>query len=166
METAKIAEPISGDKLYQQRARKAFPVLVRQALSGTAITYEDLAEELEMPNPRNLNYVLGSIGNAINNLKEEWEEDIPPIQCLVINKNNGLPGEGISWFISDKNTYRKLPKKQKQQAVNAEHIKIFAYKYWLDVLNELNLQPIQSKYKSLIKKLLHVVEVKAYTIKN
>ncbi len=126
METAKIAEPISGDKLYQQRARKAFPVLVRQALAGTAITYEDLAEELEMPNPRNLNYVLGSIGNAINNLKEEWEEDIPPIQCLVINKNNGLPGEGISWFISDKNTYKKLPKKQKQQVVNAEHIKIFA----------------------------------------
>jgi hypothetical protein len=66
--TAQIAEPIAGDKLYQHRARLALPLLVRQAEAGKPIIYSDLAEELGMPNPRNLNYPLGSIGSTIENL--------------------------------------------------------------------------------------------------
>jgi len=62
MSTAKISAPISGEKLYQERARAALPLLVRQAQAGAPIFYSDLADELGMPNPRNLNYVLGSIG--------------------------------------------------------------------------------------------------------
>ena len=61
METAKIAEPLIGDKPYQQQARKALPILVRQASVRKSIFYSDLADELKMPNARNLNYVLGSI---------------------------------------------------------------------------------------------------------
>ncbi len=65
MSTAKISEPISGDKAYQVHARAAFPLLVRQAQAGVPVFYSDLAEELGMPNPRNLNYVLGSIGQSL-----------------------------------------------------------------------------------------------------
>ena len=78
METAQIAEPLTGNKLYQQRARKALPLLIRQAQAEEPITYENLAFELEMSNPRNLNYVLGSIGKALKNLSESWGESVPP----------------------------------------------------------------------------------------
>ena len=115
MEPAKIAEPISGDKLYQQRARAALPILVRQAQAGTPIFYSELALELGMPNPRNLNYVLGSIGQTLKALSAGGGTEVPPIQCLVINKNTGLPGEGIGWFITDKEDFRKLPKKQQDK---------------------------------------------------
>ena len=37
---------IMGDKLYQVRARKALPILVRQAKAQQTITYTDLAIEL------------------------------------------------------------------------------------------------------------------------
>ncbi|RZB38250.1 MAG: hypothetical protein SRB2_00596 [Desulfobacteraceae bacterium Eth-SRB2] len=56
MDTAKISAPISGNKLYQIRARKVLPILVRQAEAGTTIYYSTLAEEIGIPNPRNLNY--------------------------------------------------------------------------------------------------------------
>src|SRR4029453_13966099 len=105
METAKIAEPISGNKLYQQRARAALPILVRQAQVGTPILYSELASELGMPNPRNLTYALGSFGQAVKRLAKEWGKEIPLIQCLVINKNTGLPGEGLGWFITDKEDF-------------------------------------------------------------
>jgi len=62
METAKIAGPISGKRLYQERARAALPLLVRQGHAESPIYYSELAVELGMPNPRNLNFVLGSIG--------------------------------------------------------------------------------------------------------
>jgi hypothetical protein len=125
-DTAEIAEPLSGDKLYQQRARSALPLLVRQATASTPIIYEDLAHELEMPNPRNLNYVLGSIGQTLLNLSKHWGIEVPPIQCLVVNKNTRLPGEGIGWFITDLSHYKKLSNKQRRQVVDAELQKIYA----------------------------------------
>ncbi|NOY73142.1 MAG: hypothetical protein GXP14_12360 [Gammaproteobacteria bacterium] len=151
-DTAEIAEPLSGDKLYQQRARKALPLLVRQARASTPITYEDLAHELNMPNPRNLNYVLGSIGQTLLNLSKHWNINIPPIQCLVVNKNTRLPGEGVGWFITDLSHYKKLSNKQRRQLVNAELQKIYAFDKWSDVLNTLGLNTDQSDFKKLNKK--------------
>lgn len=99
MATAKISSPISGDKLYQERARAALPILARQAKAGSTLFYSDLAQELGMPNPRNLNYVLGSIGQTLEHLSKQWKKKIPPIQALVVNKSTGLPGEGVGWFL-------------------------------------------------------------------
>lgn len=140
METAKIAEPIWGDKLYQQRAREAFPILVRQSIAGQPIFYSDLADELQMPNPRNLNYVLGSIGQTLQNLSLEWQEKIPPINCIVINKSTGLPGEGVGWFIDDKNKFETLPRKNQRAIVDVELQNIYAYRRWLEILHLLGLE--------------------------
>ena len=62
-ETAKKASHMQGDKPYQKYACAALPLLVRQAKARKPITYGSLAKELGMPNPRHLNYPLGSIGN-------------------------------------------------------------------------------------------------------
>ena len=150
METAKVAESISGDKLYQVRARKALPLLVRQARAGTPIYYSDLAHELGMPSPRNLNYVLGSVGTAIERLSKKWKEKVPPVQCLVVNKANGLPGEGIGWFITKKEDFRKLPRRQQRALVEAELQKVFTYPRWNDVLHELKLHPVPFDFSALI----------------
>lgn len=83
-ETARKAKPFDGDKLYQQRARAALPLLVRQAKVQQTIYYANLAEELRIPNPRNLNFVLGSVGRSLVRLGQERGWDIPPIQCLVV----------------------------------------------------------------------------------
>lgn len=65
METAQLSDTFWGDKLYQQRAREALPLLVRQAVVGETIFYSQLASEMNMPNARNLNFVLGCIGNTL-----------------------------------------------------------------------------------------------------
>ena len=76
------AKYISGDKLYQERARKALPLLVgrallvRQARAPRTIFYSELAPELGMKFPLNLNRVLGYIGEALTLLSEEWGEQI------------------------------------------------------------------------------------------
>ena len=80
-----------GTKLYQKRARQALPLLVAQAKAENTITYGLLAREMEMPNPRNLNSVLGAIGDELKNLGRIWKEKIPPINCLVVNKQNRTP---------------------------------------------------------------------------
>ena len=147
--TATIAEPISGEKLYQVRARAALPLLVRQAEAGRTIFYSDLAEELGMPNPRNLNYVLGSIGQTLENLSHEWGESIPPLQCLVINRASGLPGEGIAWFLSKTENFSNLSKAKQREVVHTETGRIRAYQWWLDVLEAVGLDPVRVSFEKM-----------------
>ncbi|MDD5450472.1 MAG: hypothetical protein PHT49_01050 [Desulfovibrionales bacterium] len=151
METAERVLTIFGDKLYQRRGREALPLLVRQAETHTPIYYSDLAKELGMSNPKNLNYVLGSIGHTLLSLPKELGE-IPPIQCLVVNKNTGLPGEGIGWFIAEKEDFRRLPLKQKRAIVDAQLQRIFAYPRWRDILAELELHPVSTDYSPTLAK--------------
>jgi len=140
METAKVAAPMAGNKLYQRRARAALPILVRQAHVGTPMFYSDLAAELGMRNPRNLNYVLGSIGRTMKNLSKAWKQEVPAIQCLVINKGTRLPGNGVGWFITDRRDFGRLSRHQQRQIVNAQLQKIFTFPDWEKVLGTLGLK--------------------------
>ena len=93
MKTSPDDSPIYGDRLFQIRARSALPLLVRQARAANTISYSDLASELQIPNPRNLNNVLGCIGHSLSRLSNRWKEKIPMIQFVVVNKNTKLPGK-------------------------------------------------------------------------
>lgn len=130
----------SGEKLYQKRARKAFPILVRQAIAQQPIFYSDLAQELNMPNPRNLNYVVGCIGEAMEELSIEWKIDIPQINFLVVNKQSFLPGNGIGIFLHDTEDYSKLSKSQKRKIVDKKSMAIYLFSRWIDVLDYFELE--------------------------
>lgn len=137
---------LAGDKLFQERARAALPILIRQASQSATVYYSDLAPELGMSNERNLNYVLGYVGNAMESLSKDWKETIPPIQCLVINKRDRMPGRGIGWFITKKEDFRKLPRKEQRRLVNLELEKVFAYRRWPAVLKAFGLAPAKADY--------------------
>lgn len=155
--TAQVVESIAGDKPYQVRAREALPILVRQAFSNKTIYYSDLAQELNMPNPRNLNYVLGSIGQTLQNLSIHWDETIPPIQCLVINKADNLPGEGVGWFLNQEQrnpnfSYAGLSKQQKRIYLESRLSEIYLYPKWNKILESLDLKPLTVDFSQLLIK--------------
>lgn len=139
-ETAETAQNMFGEATYQRRAREAMPLLVRQALSQTPIYYSDLAAELGMPNPRNLNFVLGSVGRTMTELSAELKHEVPPIQALVRNRATDMPGEGVGQFLNP-GTFRALTSRQKQLVVDAALLKIYTYPDWLFVLKKLSLAP-------------------------
>lgn len=143
VETASQCDNMFGNKLYQIRAQSALPILIRQAASRKPIYYEGLAAELAMPNPRNLNYVLGSVGTTLNELSREpgWRE-IPHIQSLVINQHRRLPGHGFEGFLAEKVTeYRNLSVAEKRAYLDAYWHEIYAYPYWAEVLEACKLSP-------------------------
>ena len=138
-----IQQFISGKKLDQGRARQALPILIRQAKAGPKpVTYSELAAELGMPNPRNLNYVLGAIGKVLEALNEEKGWKIPPIQGLILQQATGLPGDGFSCYIHEKNEYTKAKKPEKQRIFEAYLLEIKAFNRWDEVLMELELVPV------------------------
>lgn len=148
---------LSGNKYYQKCAREALPILVRQAKAEQLMYYSSLAAELGMLNPRNLNYVLGTIGNALVGLSRKWKKKIPPIQCLVVNKQTGIPGAGIAWFVDDINQFKRSSTKQKRLIIQRMLTKVFSFDEWDDVLQYfalsssknpvIKLKPVKSVHK-------------------
>ena len=156
-EIAQIADSrlLNGEKLYLKRARITLPYLVRQAKAKKTIYYSDLANEIGIPNPRNLNYILGAIGKALIELGHANNVDIPPIQCLVINKNTELPGEGIGWFLNKEDfnkDFHKLTKSEKKEAVNMQLVRVFTFQKWDWVLKEFGLTSLKIDSKEQLEK--------------
>ena len=140
--TASTAKPIDQEGLlYQRRALLALPILVRQAEAGRTIHYGQLARELEMPNPQNLNYVLGSIGISLQNLGQLWGQEIPAIQALVTNKARGLPGPGFTKFLDDPGAFRQATNAQRRIIHQRTTDKVHLYQRWGDVLAHFKAQP-------------------------
>jgi len=140
---------LSGNKLYQRRARAALPILVRQAKAWQTTTYGALADEISMSNPRNLNYVLGAIGNSMLDLGATWGRRVPPIEALVVNQATRLPGEGVSWFTPDPALFKAATRQQKKLIVDAMLSEVFAFRDWEKVLGALKLQQLPPVSNSL-----------------
>jgi hypothetical protein len=140
----------NDEKLYVKRAKAAFPILVRQARAEKPIYYSDLAREIGMPNARNLNFVLGAIGNSIKELEKKSNRKIPLINFLVINKSEEMPGSGVEDFIEYK-YFESLNKNQKRKVVDKILSDIYLYKDWYWVLSELNLKPLETNFDQKLK---------------
>ena len=150
-QTGELAKPFTaGDELYQQRAREAFPILVRQAIARKPIFYADLAAELGMPNARNLNYVLGSVGQALIEKAQLTGETIPPITCLVLNQKTKLPSNGVAWFMPE-HSFTKLSASEKRSVVDAQFQNIYAYRKWETLLQEFGLPLAERNFKQHVK---------------
>lgn len=139
MATAKIALPLPGTAPYQQRAATVLPILVQKATRRQTIEYGELASAAGIPNPRNLNYPLGCIGQTLLQLSDAWGTLIPPIQCLVVNKSQGRPSEGISDFLSADRDFTALPDDEKLAVIQKAQESVFSFKRWRAVLAALNL---------------------------
>jgi len=134
-DAANRAKPIDPDGgLYQRRALMALPILVRQAWAAQTIYYGDTAAELGMANPRNLDFVLGSVGKSIQELSREWNEKIPPLQAIVINKGTELPGEGFADFAPEPSEFRKAPVQIRRRILRPLLSSVYSYPRWADVL--------------------------------
>ncbi len=163
---------LEGNKLYQKRARVALPILVRQAKAGQTIYYGDLAKEIGMPQAKNLNYPLGSIGKSLKELNDKWKGDIPQIQWIVVNQSTGLPGDGIEELIpntkkrkeeftpdTEKRKFSKLSTEEKNRIVKSKLTEIYSYGKWDLVLKELGLQPYTTD-RAIIKKIKKLASTK------
>lgn len=133
---------LNGTKLFQQRAVRALPILVRQAKAEEPISYSNLAAELEMPNPRNLNVVLGAVAGALRNVSRIWKKPIPPLNFLVVNQHTGIPGESVVGLSSSEaKAFRTGSRAHKRRIVVMMLHEVYSFPDWDTVLMHFGLQP-------------------------
>ncbi len=73
--------------LHRNRARKAWPILVRAAATGTPLSYGDLSSRIGV-HWRAASWFLGVIQRYCET------SGLPRLQALAVNKRTGIPGGG------------------------------------------------------------------------
>jgi len=115
----------------------------------TTMTYQDLAGRIGRldrhgrPHAHGMGHVLGEMGHMLLDLDLAWNESVPHIQSLVVNKTGplrGLPDEGIREFWPE---YPSLSFAEKSAKTRVEHSRILAFgSRWNEVLEKLGLEPV------------------------
>ncbi len=149
-----LPESLQANTWTSATALAALPLLIWCAKNGKTITYGKLDQEIVS---RGIGHhvmapkyggVAGAIGRALIDTEIEWGETIPPLNALVVNARNGLPGDGVNYFLqqyydSDKKI-DNMPEDEKRAVIEEIHQDIFAYQRWDDVLKKFGLHPIHT----------------------
>lgn len=137
-----------GDRWTDERARQALPILIRLAKAARRITYGELNQEIASvfgvkprTKPR-YGGVLGKVGNVLRKLGKEWGVDIPPINVLVVNANDGVPGPGFDPFLERyvaTHMQERLTKNNEAAMLERATEAVFDYPGWDDVARYFGL---------------------------
>lgn len=152
-----VREWLDKGVISAERARRALPILVRQARAEQPITYKDLSIELGMDHHRPVKTPAGYIGytlNAIGNTRGWKRRPPPPLQSLVVNKHSGFPGSGVDGFMSA--AYREAQtQRQKTAALKGVHSQLYAYPHWEELLDYLELDPAPLTLDNILRKAIN-----------
>ena len=128
-----------GDKWGQLYARKALPILIKQAAKCQTISFKELATALNLhshTHALNMQYVCGSIRTTLSDLEssENWQHGaIPHITSIVI-RSTGAPAPFITRQL--KKALKREPRLDDYQDENETS---FRYTKWNAVLEALGL---------------------------
>lgn len=141
-----IPQALLGDTWTAITARNALPIVVRCAQHGEPITYGQLDAEIVNHGLGHhvmavqYGYPAGAIGTALIELEDRWNIRIPPLNAIIVNAKDRLPGKGVNYYLKH---YFKVKKgtssisvKQRRAVVEAIQADVFAFRHWDRVLRE------------------------------
>lgn len=85
----RLREACLNKKLHRNRARRAWPHLVRAASAGTPLSYGELTDKMGL-HWRAASWFLGVIQRFCA------AHDMPRLQALAVNKRTRVPGKGYA----------------------------------------------------------------------
>jgi hypothetical protein len=112
---------------------------------------------MQMPNPRNLNTVLGAVGTELKNLGQQWKQKIPPITCLVVNQHDKTPQRGIE-FHMPLEAFKKLPNTAQREVILFLTQDIWNYTRWDKVLRHFKLDPIVPAKSPILQEIANQIK--------
>lgn len=150
-----LPKSLEGDRWTEITARHALPILIWCAKKGKTITYGQLDHEIVR---RGLGhhvmavqygYPAGAIGNSLIELEKIWGESIPPLNAIVVNAADGMPGKGVNYYLEHyfdtKQRIKSMTKKEKRAVIEEIHSDVFSYGFWDDVLEEFGFKLLKGK---------------------
>lgn len=143
----------SGNNWTSRIACLALPIVLWVAKKGAKITYQEVAEELHVRHGEEINRLIlvygwpaGHIGRALAMLADEWGEDIPPVNALIVNRKTGLPGHGVDEFILkflNRQAQRELTPKNRDQLAEEVMQSVWDYPDWDGVAEYFGCAPLR-----------------------
>ena len=129
-----------GDRITQQWARDALPVIVERAKVCDVIRYGELRSAIGATTDRKWGNVCNIISMTLyqlehNELQQQWRRGRIPRLTNIVIRTNGKPG---AWMCEQITGDRRIAPSRTEY--RTEYINpVFDYQNWDEVLNTLNL---------------------------
>lgn len=143
----------NGDRWTDEITRFAMPILLWCAKNGKTITYGDLEKEIARRHSIDIQQVktkyghpAGKVGDIIFEVAEEMDEDIPPINAIIIRKDTRLPSKGVDGYIKKflkKNSLNRLSKSNRDEITKEVMKAVLTYPRWQQVAEHLGYKILQ-----------------------
>lgn len=125
-------------ELIREYGHRLLPHLIYAAQRRKTPTYSEMANKIGTHH-RVLNHVLGYIRDEIT-----IPRDLPMLNAIVVKNDSRLPGE--SWL--PEGTSHLSPEEYKCEFEKFRDV-VFAYQGWVDLLRDLDLEPVQGDIEDL-----------------
>lgn len=142
----------SGTGWNDQTARTAIAVLMRLAGTGKTLTYGELEQQVAFRLNRSplkvvVSYgkVLEKIGETLNLVSSEWQEEIPPLTILVLNAQTDLPSSGVDGFLqryAANSAKEKLTENNRNAMIKRATDAVHNFGRWKNVASYLGIAEI------------------------
>jgi len=148
-----LPEAFRRDRWTENTARAVLPLIIWCAKNGKTITYGRLDKEVvdrgwgHHVMAVQYGYPAGAIGNALIETEEEWGDSIPPLNALIVNQKDQLPGKGVNYYLErycdpDEHVDDMSPS-EKRAIVEEIHADIWAYDRWDEILASYGMKPLE-----------------------
>lgn len=144
----------SGDNWASRIARLSLPIVIWTAKKGLTITYKQLALELLQRHDEEIKqrmtvygWPAGRIGRAIERLSDEWGENVPLVNAIVVNAQTGLPGHGVDSFVRrymNREAKRRLTQNNRDELAEELMQTVHDYTEWDAVATYFGIKKLPS----------------------
>lgn len=135
----------SGDEWRHRVSRLMLVVLLEHAIQKQTITYGGMARLLlkryREPPAHAASYgkPAGRIGDVLVLLSNEWGENIPPLNAILVNQRTKVAGSGADYYLRKFAGLGKLTAKQRQALAEDAIDAVFDYQKLTDIAKHFDL---------------------------
>lgn len=148
----------NGQRWTDDITRYAMPIVLWCAKNGKTISYSGIEKEIIARGQKiavqevkqKYGHPAGKIGDIIFQLGEEIDEDIPPVNAIIVSKATGLPSKGVDPYLKKfikKRPGKRLAKINRDEITKEVMQAVHDYPHWKQVAEKLgykNLPPVST----------------------
>lgn len=143
-----LPQALTGNDWTQKIARHILPWLIWAAQHRRTVYYSRLDEEVVRQQIHNsvidvmYGHPAGTVGNALIEIEAAVGIEIPPLNALVINKRENVPGKGVGYYVNRiigrDVDYENMNISDKKIIIDEIQKRVFDFTQWSIVTDYLN----------------------------
>lgn len=148
--------------------RRALPILIGCAQAGQTLSYRELDDEIVKRYPGTkphigrstqwYAHVAGRIGDLLEVLSDELDEQVPPLNAIIVRKDTRLPSSGVDCYIrryANRVLGKRVSEANRNEIAEVVIRAVYNYPKWNRIAQKSGVVPLKERLDEELSEGLH-----------